>query len=235
MTQTKPAPSSGESRLKRYFGNPNRLKTHARCWTHVIVFSVELVTTRNPLVLFHFGCNVAWQFCTLSLAIERAGYLGDLATIMPTGVAILAELVPRAGRAEMVSRAVALTLGCSVAVALQGVGLPNLVTQGVGFAAVLDAHRTAAPMLGVDAAAAIDDALRIFLVGVACFLCSKIGTARDIAFLGDLNDAMRARHSGTRFGVLLDFFGMYDVWHVCCMLATLRVGPSRWAARQARP
>ena len=99
MTQTKPAPSSGESRLKRYFGNPNRLKTHARCWTHVIVFSVELVTTRNPMVLFHFGCNVAWQFCTLSPAIERAGYLGDLATIMPTGVAILAELVPRAGRA----------------------------------------------------------------------------------------------------------------------------------------
>ena len=77
MTQTKPAPSSGESRLKRYFGNPNRLKTHARCWTHVIVFSVELVTTRNPMVLFHFGCNVAWQFCTLSPAIERAGYLGD--------------------------------------------------------------------------------------------------------------------------------------------------------------
>ena len=29
----------------------------------------------------------------VSPAIERAGYLGDLATIMPTGVAILAELV----------------------------------------------------------------------------------------------------------------------------------------------
>ena len=220
--------------MKRYFGNSHRLKTHARCWTHVIVFAVELVTTRNPMVLFHFGCNVAWQFCTLSPAIERAGYLGDLATIMPTGVAILAELVPRARRAEMVRREVALTLGCAAAVALQGVGLPNLATQSVGFAVVLDTHRAAAPMLGADAAVAINDALRVFLLGVACFLSSKIGTARDIAFLGDLTDAMRARHTGTRFGVLLDCVRMYDLWHArCCMVATLRVGPARWVARSA--
>ena len=177
--------------MKRYFGNSHRLKTHARCWTHVIVFAVELVTTRNPMVLFHFGCNVAWQFCTptTSKGLPRDLRRSCRRRRHPRGA------VP-ARAAEMVRREVALTLGCAAAVALLGVGLPNLATQSVGFAVVLDTHRAAAPMLGADAAVAINDALRVFLLGVACFLSSKIGTARDIAFLGDLTDAMRARHTG---------------------------------------
>ena len=89
-------------------------------------------------------------------------------------------------------------------------------------------------MLDDDQATAIRDALRIFVVGIGCYLSAKVGSAKEIPFLGDLTNAMRSRHTGTRFGALIDWVNMYDVWHFFCMAVFLRLAPVRCAAARAR-
>ena len=117
--------------MKRYFGNSHRLKTHARCWTHVIVFAVELVTDpqsdgaiplrlQRRLAVLHARPRSSARATseTSRRSCRRASPSSRSSS-------------PRASRGDGPPRGRA-HAGCAAAVALQGVGLPNLVTQSVG-------------------------------------------------------------------------------------------------------
>ena len=156
--------------------------------------------------------NIAFQFLSISPTVERLAHAGDLATIMPTGIFVLAELVPRSARDEVLRRAVALTVGGVAALVLD---VPNLAWQAASFLALLEACPFASPLLSDDATVAIRRALAVFVSGIVCFLSTHIGQAKGIPLLCDLTDAFRAKHAGTRLGQLCDCFIMYTTSGTC--------------------
>eukprot|EP00930_Biecheleria_cincta_P007949 TRINITY_DN109278_c0_g1_i1.p2 TRINITY_DN109278_c0_g1~~TRINITY_DN109278_c0_g1_i1.p2 ORF type:complete len:211 (-),score=26.90 TRINITY_DN109278_c0_g1_i1:159-791(-) len=200
--------------MKRYF-NGGSIKTHSRCWSHVIMLVYELYSPRNPIFLIHWIANMLWQFLTISANVERIFRVVDLSTIMPMLFSGLYEQASLSTKPKVCAAGAVVFAGSMFATLF----MPqyNVATQAVGLTAVAACFWQVSSEMDSGCAMAGLQALMFFFVYALLFLLHVYGNRHKIPGLCDLTDQVRKTYSGTWLGRVLDFATIYDVGHWFCV------------------
>lgn len=211
-------------KMKRYF-NGGALKTHSRCWSHVVMLMYELYSPRNPVFLTHWVANVLWQFWTVSASIESTFRVVDLSTIMPMLFSVLYEQAS-ANMGLQVLCAGGVVFAMSLFATLFA-SKYNVITQAIGLGAFAMCFWRVSGELDPVCMQAGLQATMFFLVYAVLFLLHLYGNLHQMPGLGDLTDKVRKQYSGTWTGLLLDFASIYDVGHWFCVAAYFSLATCR--------